>query len=202
MRLFEAVGEGVVLGDGLRVGFGVAVSFGVGVSSGVGEGDSDGDAVSVGDSSGVGLGEGLGLSVGDGFGVGVGVRVAVGRGDVDFFGFGDSSGLGEGVGERFREAEEEDELFDFFRGGGVLVKKSFILPNNPSSAARALMSKPTPSATTMKIAKILFMRCAPPSGRKLLQDRFVHANSGFHIFDREILVRRMRPAIRQCQTHE
>ena len=159
------VGLGVSSGVGSGVGLGVSSGVGAGeaVSSGVGEGVSEGDAVSVGDSSGLGLGDGFGVGVGvgvavaDGFGVGVGVRVPVGRGVADFFALGDPSGRGEGVGVRFLEAEDEDELFDFFLGGGVLVKKSFTLPNTPSCAC-ASRAGPAASATTMKNGKSLFMR--------------------------------------------
>ena len=38
--------------------------------------------------------------------------------------------------------------------------------------------------------------------RQLGQDRFVQANAGIHVLEREILVRRMRAAIRQRQTEQ
>ena len=37
------------------------------------------------------------------------------------------------------------------------------------------------------------------SVRELFQDRFVQANAGIHVFERKILVRRMRPAIGQAR---
>ncbi|HJT79807.1 MAG TPA: hypothetical protein VJ719_01310 [Chthoniobacterales bacterium] len=90
--------------------------------------------------------------------MGVGVRAAVGRGEVDFFGLGEA--VGDDLVERFREALEEVELFDFFLGGGVLVRKSFTLPKKPSSAARASIASPQVNASITKIESSLLIECA------------------------------------------
>lgn len=38
--------------------------------------------------------------------------------------------------------------------------------------------------------------------RQFRQNRFVQANAGVHVFERKILIRRMRPAIRKCETKQ
>src|SRR6266516_891063 len=38
--------------------------------------------------------------------------------------------------------------------------------------------------------------------RELLENCFVETNSAFEIFERKILIRRVRAAIRQCESHQ
>lgn len=201
MPLLVGVGEALLFGGGEGVGEaflrGVSVGEGVGVSSGVADGVSDGVGVASGDSSGVAVGEGSGVGTGVGEGVLSGVGVGVGRGEL--FGRGEVLGraVGDGVGERLVVV-----FFFFFGGGGGPVRKSFTLPRNVSSdwAANEELPPKAIAATSAK-RKMNFISGFLKLGGKLLQNCLVHPDTGLEVFDREVLVRRMRPAVGKRQPH-
>ena len=116
----------------------------------------------------------------------------VGRGVA--FGFGDA--LGRGVEEDACFFVDVVFFFGVGAGVGVPVKKCFTVLNTPS-AARASTAIPKPSVETMVSIRNFFIAITIRLGRKLLQNRAIHANPGLEILYRKVLVRRVRPTIGQ-----
>jgi hypothetical protein len=151
------------------------------------------------------VGEAVGVAVSVGDADGAGVSLGSGVGDDFFLCFGDAEGdsSSAGVGEAFfffrGEAVGEgvgDFLAFFFRcdvGVGVGVEK-ISLSFSPTLCAGAGVTKDT--ARMAAIRRVIGLR------RDFLQHRFVNANAGIKIFEREIFVGRMRAAIGQRQAKE
>ena len=131
------------------------------------------------------------------------VSFGVGLGEAFFRRFGDAVGVGDafvfdlarglGVGEIFFLV-----ILRCLRGVGVGVGwKIFLIlsPNDCSAASATRESVQTAAIARTTRQPILMIR----SGGQFLQNRFVHPDATLEIFDRKILVRRMRAAVRQSQ---
>lgn len=203
-------------GDTEGVGLGVPLSAGVALEVGEAAGDSAGDGLGVGEDLrffffGEALGEDSGEGVGEAFfffgedeALGSAFSAGVGVGAVFFLGNGDFSGDAVGFGEGDLSAVAF--FFVCLRGVGVGVgAKIFLslLPND--SSARPRSATPTRLAIRKRSPAILLARRMPLDSlgggrlrlllRQLVQDSFVQANAGVHVFEREILIGRMRAAI-------
>ena len=97
------------------------------------------------------------------------------------------------------------EVFFFFRCFGVgagRTKSFFSLSPNVSSCSCVPRTMTVLIATVIAITNtkrsFLFTPISGSSGQ-FLEHSLVHSNAGFEIFQRKIFVRRMGPAILQCQ---
>jgi len=184
---------------------GVALPSGVALGLAEAVGDSFGDALGVGELFdfffffGDALGEDSGDGVGEDFFF---FDDAVLSGEADAFGVGDFSAasVGFGVGD-FSAA---DFFFECFRGVGVGVgAKIFFncVPNDCWAGARA--AKPAIAAmAATATAALMLRRIGELLLRQFGQDRLVQPNAAFQILEREIFVRRMGAAVRQCESHQ
>ena len=117
-------------------------------------------------------------------------------------------GLGDGVGETFLclgDAVGDGLGVALFvarlrclRGAGVGVGSKILLifAPNDSSAVPGVMIAPKQIVASRRTRKNHFSRAKQLTG-ELLKNCFVEANSALEIFERKILVRRMRATIRQ-----
>jgi len=127
------------------------------------------------------------------FVLGVGLRDGVGEA---FFCFGEAAGDGLAVGffaERFR-------CFRAGVGVGVGSKIFLISVPNDSSALPGVTIIPKQIAAMRKLRRIILV-AVNKSARELLKDGFVETNPAFEIFERKILVRRMRPTVGEGEAH-
>jgi hypothetical protein len=197
-------------GEALGVALGVWVASGDALALTEGDGDSPGDGLGVGDGLRfffllVALGETSGVAAGPDFffftdADALGEAVWEGLGLVAdlFFGEGDLSGVAVGFGVG------DFSAVDFFlvclRGVGVGVGAKIFLsfvPKDSAAGARTVIAPIV--AATKRASAILIVRCIADRRalffRQLGEHGFVQPNPALEIFQREILVGRMRPAI-------
>jgi hypothetical protein len=199
-----AVAAGLALGaDGDAVAVAVAATA---VVAGVGLGVIGGDAVTVAVAVGAGVlliavaGDAATVESGDAGGGVEAVAVADGLAEGDSLGDAD----GEGVGIAFFFVVDFLRCFGFGVGVGLTKNLLILSPkDSPSAVPRACTATaidPLNAITSNKRIVILIpMVSYLPQRGQFLQHSLIHSYAGVEILERKIFVRRMRPAIMQCQ---
>lgn len=141
---------------------------------------------------------------------GVALRVSpVPSGAVALCSGGEGNEIGASLGAALGDLAAAGDEWVFFSFGGFGVgvwrtKRRFSLSPSVSSFSSVARANGIPIAKAIEISKmkrsLLFAPTVSRLCGQLLKHRLIHANAGLEIFQRKILVRRMRAAILQRET--